>query len=663
MKLIIRALTLDNRPLSQALTGVFGAEGGTIGRSDTNTIALPDPERHISRLQAEVIAEAGCYRVRNAAAVNPILLNGRPLGPGESAPLADGDELQIGGYVLGVQFGDSAAADARAPANAHTVITASAHEQRTHPPAMVAARMAARTSTPSAPPAANPFADLLAPIAAASPHLAHADPSMPMAPTGATASQPRAPIAASGPSAGNPFADLLAPQPSGAVDPFADLLAPAAAPSHSVATDPFAFLEAGSHVPAAGAPEAAALPLPDDFDPFADIAAPLPPAIAPTFGSPGLLGSIGAATGHEPGIDEAFGLAPVSGADDPLGAFIRAPSGAAMPGGAALAGGELSTDPLALFGAPQYPGVPDIDRPAAPDHTAELAGAYTPPRVLPGTPPIDSQTSGARGTPAIDVEADLPLGMPLHHQTALASAAPATGASGAFPTRSASAAAPAAPASMTPPASPADRHSTAAPPAAESLWAAFCDGAGIALAVPQGPTAAQMHMVGQLLREAIDGTLRLMSVRATTKQELRAQVTTIRSRNNNPLKFAPDAQLATEQLLQPPLRGFMAGPAAMQDAMHDLVGHGIGTMVGMRAALAGVLERFEPQQLETRLAARGVIDSLLPMNRKARLWDLYLQHFEAIRSDAQDDFDTLFGKAFVAAYEEQLDRLPQKKVG
>ena len=80
-------------------------------------------------------------------------------------------------------------------------------------------------------------------------------------------------------------------------------------------------------------------------------------------------------------------------------------------------------------------------------------------------------------------------------------------------------------------------------------------------------------------------------------------------------------------------------------------------MAGMRAALAGVLGRFEPTQLERKLAGKNMLDSLLPMSRKAKLWDLYLQHFSAIRDEAQDDFHTLFGAAFVAAYEDQLDRL------
>ena len=56
-----------------------------------------------------------------------------------------------------------------------------------------------------------------------------------------------------------------------------------------------------------------------------------------------------------------------------------------------------------------------------------------------------------------------------------------------------------------------------------------------------------------------------------------------------------------------------------------------------------------------------MLDSVLPMNRKAKLWELYLQHYESIRDEAQEDFHTLFGRAFLAAYEQQLERLRREK--
>jgi FHA domain-containing protein len=99
--------------------------------------------------------------------------------------------------------------------------------------------------------------------------------------------------------------------------------------------------------------------------------------------------------------------------------------------------------------------------------------------------------------------------------------------------------------------------------------------------------------------------------------------------------------------------------------MHDQVGHSIGTKAGMRSALAGVHGRLEPADLQRQLIGTSLIDSVLPMNRKAKLWDLYLRHFGAIRDAAQDDFHELFGADFVAANEDQLDRLqpPDVDVG
>jgi FHA domain-containing protein len=195
------------------------------------------------------------------------------------------------------------------------------------------------------------------------------------------------------------------------------------------------------------------------------------------------------------------------------------------------------------------------------------------------------------------------------------------------------------------------------------LLQAFCAGAGIEASHMPALTPALMQDIGGVLRAAIEGTLQLIAVRATTKHELRAAVTVIQARGNNPLKFAPDASSGIEQLLRPTMRGFLAGPAAMTDAMNDLVGHSIGTVAGMRSALEGMLGRFAPQQLESKLVGQSFLDSVLPMNRKAKLWELYLQHFESIREEAQEDFHTLFGKAFLAAYEQQLERLRREGGG
>jgi FHA domain-containing protein len=197
-----------------------------------------------------------------------------------------------------------------------------------------------------------------------------------------------------------------------------------------------------------------------------------------------------------------------------------------------------------------------------------------------------------------------------------------------------------------------------------ALWQAFCEGAGLHLPMPADPTQAaeRMRQVGLVLRAAVAGTHELMAVRASTKYEMRASVTQIQARSNNPLKFAPDVKTSVEQLVQPATRGFLDGPAAMEDAMSDLVGHSIGSVAGMRAALEGLLDRFDPASLESTLGG-SMLDNLLPLNRRSRLWELYLQRYRAIREEAQEDFHTLFGTAFVAAYEQQVARLKRAEPG
>jgi FHA domain-containing protein len=188
---------------------------------------------------------------------------------------------------------------------------------------------------------------------------------------------------------------------------------------------------------------------------------------------------------------------------------------------------------------------------------------------------------------------------------------------------------------------------------------AFLCGLGVALDLPAGLTPELMERIGVLLREATQGTLDLMQARALTKREVRAAVTMIVSRDNNPLKFSPDLGFALAQLLTAKASGFMAAETAMRDAYDDLRAHQFGVMAGMRAALEGVLQRFTPAEIEQRVADRGLLDNLLPAMRKARMWELFEARHAEIAREAADDFQALFGRAFLHAYDEQVERLRQ----
>ena len=571
MILTLLAVSLNDQALSRPISARFDTHGGTIGRADHSTLALPDPERVISRKQAEVVFTGAGFIIRNTGAANPIQVAGRALAQGESAPLRDGDDVRVGGYQLRAEVGAGAAA----------------HAESAPPPALqrTAPRPATRVAEPVTyppPPALasnNPFADLLGPSASAP--------------------------------AGDPFADLLGPAPAAAApanDPFAGLMGAAAG------------LNPRSKAVSGPAP-APASRLPDDFDPFAAPSPPPPPAASPFGPAPQAADPLAdfAPSARSPSLDSAFDLLGERPGDDPLARFS-----ADLGASPAAPSGGLSTDPLQLFGG-AAPAAPSAFVPQRDDLPA-LHAAYSPPRV----------------------EATIPT-LALTPPTPPAPPAP-----------------PAPRARVAPAATPSTPPPAAAPQGAASdeaavLWQAFCEGAGIRLPLPPGSGPDRLRAIGRVMRSAVDGTLQLMAVRASTKHEMRAAVTQIQARSNNPLKFSPDAGVGIEQLVQPPTRGFLDGPAAMDDAMQDLVGHSIGTVTGMRAAIEGMLDRFDPAALEKQLAGASVLDSLLPMNRRSRLWELYVQHHKAIRNEAQDDFHTLFGKAFVAAYEQQVERLKRRE--
>jgi FHA domain-containing protein/type VI secretion system protein len=167
-----------------------------------------------------------------------------------------------------------------------------------------------------------------------------------------------------------------------------------------------------------------------------------------------------------------------------------------------------------------------------------------------------------------------------------------------------------------------------------------------------------MQCVGELLRESVAGLLKALVARALTKRELRVDMTMLATTENNPLKFCPDAFEALTHLLAPRARsGYLPPLRAVREAYEDLQAHNLAVMAGMRAALLGVLQRFDPGQLENRLASHPLLDKLLPQNRKARMWDMVAEQHGALVREAQDEFDRIFGRAFRAAYEEQLQKL------
>jgi FHA domain-containing protein len=202
-----------------------------------------------------------------------------------------------------------------------------------------------------------------------------------------------------------------------------------------------------------------------------------------------------------------------------------------------------------------------------------------------------------------------------------------------------------------------------APVTPEDLWLAFQEGAKVRVELPAGLRPEMMRTIGAMLASSVAGLRRLLQLRAASKRQVDVETTTIRSKNNNPLKFASDDTRAMLGLLKPPVHGFLPGPAAVDDAVDDLESHNLAMMAALRLAVERTLARFDPSELEKRLSSGGLLGALVPMSRKARLWELYLEQQRAIRKEAAEGFEEAFTRAFGEAYERELERLKSKRAG
>ena len=189
------------------------------------------------------------------------------------------------------------------------------------------------------------------------------------------------------------------------------------------------------------------------------------------------------------------------------------------------------------------------------------------------------------------------------------------------------------------------------------LMQAFLKGAGIPqVSLNSGMTPEFMETLGKLLATSIQGTFQLLATRASIKREVKADVTMVVVRNNNPLKFLSDSETVLVQMLRKKMPGFMGPNEALQDAFADLQAHQSGMVAGMNGAISEVLKRFDPKSLEARIKSSNFLDTLVPLHRKARMWDQYDHLFEEINREAQRDYQKLFGKAFLKAYEKEIER-------
>ncbi|MEO8626974.1 MAG: type VI secretion system-associated FHA domain protein TagH, partial [Betaproteobacteria bacterium] len=622
MPLTLLVATYQEVPPSRPMSKQFGPGGGTLGRGSDNDLTLPDPLQFVSRRQAAISCRNGAYFIKDQGR-NAVLLNDRVLGSGCEAQLSDGDRLAIGEYRL------------------HIKLDADAVPADTVPPATSRPHMSSSTALHD---------DVLGP---SSSFLADESDPMQSIQTGAEPKDPFGINLSGGP--GGSTEDRLVASTSSHVPIFAsgtqrDALQhvneplPPARQSHAparAARNELSLLEGleestpenpiAARSAAASPPASSSTPdgIPDNFDPFATQDRDAPKS----------------AVQNGPPTPNRKGASPFPADFDPFEikpASNRSPQAIAAP---LIAHPERVTEtPKAALipsasTAANARDVPKVDTEFSllDDLQDDAAVARTP---TPAHVPVPVKTR-------VGVSPRVSPPVPEVLTTTAPSARSEQESNAARPDVS----------------SPVSPSAQPGGPAKIDGYARALDellsGAGVPeLADQVRATSAPMRRAGEMLRTMVIGVQRVLMARAAIKQELHVDMTIMSRRDNNPLKFEPDPSEALRHLLAPRAGGAHLSPdRALVEAFEDLQAHHLALMAGVRAALHGVLRRFDPKQLEQRLQSNPVLDMVVPSHRKAKMWDLLTDLHKQMESESEDEFDRLFGHVFRTAYEEQERQL------
>ena len=191
---------------------------------------------------------------------------------------------------------------------------------------------------------------------------------------------------------------------------------------------------------------------------------------------------------------------------------------------------------------------------------------------------------------------------------------------------------------------------------ADDLFDSFLDGLGISRAELHqsvDPVDA-MQNAGQVMREFVAGTSKLLVSRANLKNAFRLDQTTVLPRHNNPLKLSENTNDSIKQLLLG-LEGEYLGPQdAVREVCSDLLRHQDAFLDAMNSAFIEFSDRFDPDELSEsfdRTMSRSRIFGFL---NKAKYWDLYGDLYPIMTEKGGGRFPQMYSEEFVKAYERQI---------
>ncbi len=174
---------------------------------------------------------------------------------------------------------------------------------------------------------------------------------------------------------------------------------------------------------------------------------------------------------------------------------------------------------------------------------------------------------------------------------------------------------------------------------------------------PVGLAPDTADSLGLILRSVVQGMIDVLRARAEIKEQFRLSQTIVKTAENNPLKFAVNAEDALGSLLGKRNPAYLPPVEAFEDAFDDIRFHQLAMLAGMRAGFDHMMSRFDPQQLQESFEKRTRRGGLLSMSAKSRYWEQFTQEYQDLAGDRERAFRRLFAEDFALAYEKQLELL------
>ncbi len=166
--------------------------------------------------------------------------------------------------------------------------------------------------------------------------------------------------------------------------------------------------------------------------------------------------------------------------------------------------------------------------------------------------------------------------------------------------------------------------------------------------------------VGELIPVIVEGMMTVLSSCADIRNDLGVRVTTTRPGEINPLKSLMNAQESIENMLLRKDDTAMAPKQVLKEGFDGISEHQIAMVAGVRAALKGMIYRFNPVALERQFDKQNNGAGALGEQKK-NFRESYSDYYASLVDNVENSSSSLFGDDFIQAYEDEIRRISLEK--